>query len=587
MKAMRPFRRSRLIVTVLLVLMGIVVLVGAWLGWQAWQVNKDLSAAVDDAHRLQSALEDGKSADIDSSLAALRDHSGSAASRTDGVGWSLLTHLPSLGDDARGVRLVSDVVSDLSEGGLQPLADTATNLDSILPKNGRISVDAVRSLQEPVAQASQALEEADRRLAAEDGSGFVPRFREKYRELAGKVSDAARSLRAADTALAVMPSMLGADGPRNYLMVFQNNAEIRATGGLPGAVSLVSADSGAIKMSRQVAGAAFGHRATPVLPLTKQEEELYGPQLGTYFLDANFTPDFPRTSALMQARWEELYPERISGVLSLDPVALSYLLEATGPVSVGGMTLTAQNAVEELLHEVYLRYSAPARQDAYFRAVARALFDRISSGVGAAPRELLSALDRGVREGRIYVHSFQEEERRILSGTRIAGDFVTAASDRPQINVTMNDTTGAKMSFYLRYSVDVIATSCLNGVQSLAVHARLRSNAPRSASKLPDYITGGGAFGVRPGTQIVTVRIFGPVDGSIKRFVINSEKFDPGGIEVARRPIATAYVTLSPGETVDVSWTLQTGSGQTGDAAVTVTPSIVGSDTGPIASACD
>lgn len=587
MKSMRPFRRSRLIVTVLLVLTGIVVLVGAWLGWQAWQVNKDLSAAVDDAHRLESALEDGNSAEIDASLAALRDHSGSAASRTDGVGWSVLTHLPSVGDDARGVRLVSDVVSDLSEDGLQPLADTATNLDSILPKNGRIPVDAVRSLQDPVARASRALELADRRLAAEDASGFVGRFREKYRELAGDVSDAARSLRAADTALTVMPAMLGADGPRKYLMVFQNNAEIRATGGLPGAVSLVSADDGRIRMTRQVAGNSFGRRATPVLPLTEAEEKLYGHQLGTYFLDANFTPDFPRTADLMRARWEEVYGDRLSGVLSLDPVALSYLLEATGPIDVGEVTLTTDNAADELLHEVYLRYPSPTDQDAFFRDVARSLFDRVSSGSGAAPRQLISALSRGAEEGRIYVHSFDRDEQEVLDGTRVAGTFVTEASEHPQVNVTLNDTTGAKMSYYLRFAVGATATSCLGDSQTLAVHARLTSTAPADAANLPGYITGAGTYGVKPGSQIVSVRLFAPVGGKIKQFMINSQSFPADRVAVEGRAVATAYVTLSPGETVDVEWSLQSGSAQTGRTDLIVTPGLKGAESADVRSACD
>lgn len=583
---MRTIRRSRMAAITALVLVGLVVALGAWLGWQAWQVNKDLTAAVDDAHRLEAALESGDRAQIDESLDELRRHSAAAASRTDGVSWSLLTHVPSFGDDAEGVRVVSEVVADLSEGGLRPLADTASDLDLILPKDGRISVDAVRSLQDPVAQASRALDDADRRLSAQSATGFVQRFRDQYRELAREVSDAAHSLRAADTALAVLPTMLGEGGARNYLMVFQNNAEVRATGGLPGAISLVTADDGAIRMSRQVAGASFGEREAPVLPLSEEEQELYGPQLGTFFLDANFTPDFPRTAELMRARWEEVYGGRLDGVVSLDPVALSYLLEATGPIPVGDETLSADNAVDELLNEVYLRYPDPVEQDAYFRTVARAIFDRISSGTGAAPRALLSALARGAEEGRIYVHSFDEAEQARLAPTRVAGEFVTDEDAPPQINVTMNDTTGAKMSYYLRYSVDASSTSCLGDAQSIAVHAKLRSEAPADAASLPDSITGGGRYGVKPGTQIVTVRLFAPAGGTIKRFAINAEAFKPDNIDQDGRAVATAYVTLSPGETVDVDWSVETGPGQTAGADLTVTPSIAGSESARLKSAC-
>ena len=46
-------------------------------------------------------------------------------------------------------------------------------------------------------------------------------------------------------------------------------------------------------------------------------------------------------------------------MISIDPVALSYLLAVTGPVTVDGVTLTADNAVDELLNGTYLRLRGP------------------------------------------------------------------------------------------------------------------------------------------------------------------------------------------------------------------------------------
>ena len=41
--------------------------------------------------------------------------------------------------------------------------------------------------------------------------------------------------------------------------------------------------------------------------------------------------------------------------MALDPVAMSYLLDGTGPVQVDGTTLTRDNVVDELLNKPYLR----------------------------------------------------------------------------------------------------------------------------------------------------------------------------------------------------------------------------------------
>src|SRR5689334_367904 len=102
-------------------LLGAVLLAAAWAGWTAYRVNQDLTAAVDDVTVLRAAVEDGDDAAADAALASLQDHSGSAADRTDGPLWSVLEKLPAYGDDAQGVAVVSDVIDDLSQSGIEPL----------------------------------------------------------------------------------------------------------------------------------------------------------------------------------------------------------------------------------------------------------------------------------------------------------------------------------------------------------------------------------------------------------------------------------------------------------------------------------
>ncbi|MEP9363469.1 DUF4012 domain-containing protein [Nocardioides sp. CN2-186] len=578
--------RRRRVWTAVWVLLGFVLVAAAWAGWQVFQVNRDLNAAVDDASALRTAVVDGNDQQTDAALASLKQHSSAAASRADGHTWSLLTHLPVFGDDARGVQVVSDVAADLSRDGVEPLIQTSDDLDGVVPSAGRLDVPALVALQGPVAQGRAAFEKAQTQLDAEDPSGYVERLRSKYRELAGQVADAADLLSSAQTALRVMPAMLGEDSAQNYLLVFQNNAEIRATGGLPGAVSLVSADHGKVEMTRQVAANTFGKTAKPVLPLSVAERKTYGTILGTYFLDANLQPDFARAADLWKTRWEQVYPGDIDGVLSIDPVAISYLLGATGSVQVGDMTLTADNAVDELLHQVYLRYPAPAAQDRYFRAVARAVFDKVSQGV-ESPQDLVSALTRGVREHRIYAHSFDPQVQDTIATTAVAGDLVTDPNADPQVGVYVNDGTAAKMSYYLRYDVNVSSTYCTNGVQGLAGDATFVSDAPPDAASLPRYVTGGGVFGPKPGSQFVIAYLYGPVGGSISGLMINGRPIPSAAVVDRGRQLTTVSLLLKPQQKVHVTWRMKTGSGQTGPTTVSVTPSIeAGQSSSQVASAC-
>jgi hypothetical protein len=547
---------------------GLLLLIGvAWCAWLAWQVNQDLQDAVDHADAFQQAIESGDDDATQRELTALEESSASAEERTSGV---------------------TTVVHDLSQDGLQPLVEVQDELPGLLPKDGTIPVEEIAALEEPVAQAEKAFQDADETLSAEDSSGFMGRLRTPYDDLAGKVSTASQAMSSARIAIDLLPGMLGQDGDRTYLVAFQNNAEIRATGGLPASVAVMHAADGALDLERQVPIGTLGAADEQVLPLSDAEKKLFGQVPALYFQSSNMTPDVPRAAELMRARWEQDFPdEDVDGIVLVDTVALGYVLDATGPITIDGVQLTGDNLVDELLNNTYLRLADDAQgQDAFFADVADAVFDRFMAGA-ADPTTVLRALARATDEGRISLHSFDDTEQQAIAGTRIAGELVTDADDpRPQINLTVNDTTGAKMSYYLRYDTKVHATYCTDGVQGFAGTAKLRSEAPADAADLPRDITGHGND-VVAGNQWVTVRLYGPAAGEIGEVTLNAKPLEPILVDEDGRPVAMFYVELKPGQTVDLSWTMKSGAGQTRDADFDVTPSIEPGDRGgQVGSAC-
>jgi len=553
----------------------VALLFAAYAGWRVWQVRSDLQAASTSAHRLRSALADGDQRAAERELATLQGRSAAAADRTDGPLWSVLAAAPLLGDDAAAVRTTSQALDALSRDGLTPLVASSADLDAgaFAPKAGTVPLDAVSGLAEPVGAGSDAFAAARNRLDEVDPDGLVGPVRRPFEDLSRVVHDGARALETADKAVRLLPSMLGGQDDRRYLLVVQNNAEVRATGGMPGAVALVDARDGRIRMSRQATAGAFPELKTPVLPLTAEERAVFGGQLGVFFQDANFTPDFSRTAELLAARWQQQYDGRLDGVLSVDPVALSYLLEATGPVTVDGVTLSSANAADQLLNRTYLRLPDPKRQDAFFREVARAVFDAVSSGTGS-PQRLIEALARGAGEGRLLVHSFDPAEQRELDGTRVAGELPGDADGRPQVGVYLNDATGSKMSYYLDYTADVASTTCSDGRQRLTGQFAIGSRAPADAASLPASITGGAGYGIPAGSQMVATDIYGPVGGTLDDFVLDGKPLSPPVLHYQGRPVASLALFFDPGQELDLTWKMTTGPAQTGDIDIRVTPGV-------------
>ena len=110
-----------------------------------------------------------------------------------------------------------------------------------------------------------------------------------------------------------------------------------------------------------------------MLPLSDADRALYTDKMAMFAADVNLTPDFPTAAALAREMYRQRSGRTVDGVLATDPVALSYLLGAVGPVKVpGGKDLTSRNAVLVLLSETYMRNTVPENQDRYFAAAARA-----------------------------------------------------------------------------------------------------------------------------------------------------------------------------------------------------------------------
>jgi hypothetical protein len=561
-------RRSALLAVAGLLLVAIVIT-----AWQAWQVRQDLVAAEYGVDRLSAAVEAGDTAARDAAVEDLQEASASASDRTDGLWWSALSKLPVVGDDVSGVRALSSSLDLMARDGIAPLATTIDDLDR-LSADGTIDVSVVEGLEEPVAQAGAAFEKAADEVDDIDSSGFVGALRPRFDDYVDRVDEAASALAAADTATQILPTMVGADGPRDYLLIFQNNAEIRATGGMPGAWAQIHAEDGNLKMVKQGTAADFPMAQDPVLPLTDEEIAVYGEEIGTYFQDPGFTPDFPRAAALWRAHWDTKFPSRpIDGVLSLDPVAMSYLLEGTGPVSVGPRTLTSDNLVDELLNKPY-RELGVREQDALFEDVAGAIFKELTGDL-PSPVDMVRGMNRAAGERRFLIASFDPEIASRLEATAVEGKLSGDDGTTPHVDIGVNDATGSKMSYYLRYWADVKATSCsakgqqLEGTMSLS-----QSIAPAHAAALPDSVTGGGLYGTEPGTQLVFVRLYGPHEGAIDEIRIDGKKTPFEQLTLAGRPVSTLAISVATRDDVVVTWSMSSAPKQTGAGVVDLTPGV-------------
>ncbi|WP_250482636.1 DUF4012 domain-containing protein, partial [Caballeronia sp. GACF5] len=73
----------------------------------------------------------------------------------------------------------------------------------------------------------------------------------------GSVTQAATAVGALHGASVLLPTMLGGEGPRSYVLAMQNNAELRSSGGIIGSIALLHAENGRVTLQRQASTRDF------------------------------------------------------------------------------------------------------------------------------------------------------------------------------------------------------------------------------------------------------------------------------------------------------------------------------------------
>jgi hypothetical protein len=394
-----------------------------------------------------------------------------------------------------------------------------------------------------------------------------------------KLGGVALTTGTASRAVQLLPAMLGADGPRDYLLLVQDPAEARATGGAARTVVLLRAQDGGVQVVDARSGASLSGLGAPVLPLTDAETGLFGPNVASGMVGVTLTPDFPRSAEIARTIWMQQVGGEVAGVVSVDPGTLALLLDDTGPVAlqpgsvataIGGQ-LTAENAVATLTSAVYLLLADPAAQDAFFTEAAGSVLNALLTNQGEPPAAV-EALAEAARQGRLMVWSADEDEQALLTGTVLAGDLRGDDGDSPVVGVYLNDAGGGKMDTYLQTSVVAQELECLpDGSRQVGVTITLTNSVPVDVAALPAYVTGGGAV-VPVGEVLTNVLVYAPTGGTVESLLVDGA--DPGAISQTHDglTVASQSVHLVPAGTATLEAQIETGPGFDGPLILRATP---------------
>jgi hypothetical protein len=147
-----------------------------------------------------------------------------------------------------------------------------------------------------------------------------------------------------------LPWLLGMDAPRTYLVLVQNNHELRSTGGFIAAVGRVSVEGGRLQgFDFQDSYELYSDTGVyPPAPRPMQEH-MRIPLL--VMRDANWSPDFPTTAEVARSLYAQETGTQVDGVFTIDLNAVKHLIGALGSLEVPGAEepITGANIEQQVI----------------------------------------------------------------------------------------------------------------------------------------------------------------------------------------------------------------------------------------------
>lgn len=127
-------------------------------------------------------------------------------------------------------------------------------------------------------------------------------------------------------------TLLGHDAAKRYLVLFQNNRELRATGGFIGSFALVDINHGRVSSIEIPGGGPYDLMGN----LTEQvvaPQPLHLVNSKWQLQDANWWPDWPTSAKKVQWFYQHSGGASVDGVITLTPDIIEQMLDLTGPIA--------------------------------------------------------------------------------------------------------------------------------------------------------------------------------------------------------------------------------------------------------------
>jgi hypothetical protein len=311
-----------------------------------------------------------------------------------------------------------EAVDNLSLMGLA-LADAGqdgadVDAQMISPANAQLRggerlIATLNAVQPFMPKITADLQKAKKYADAVDAS-FLPSGQQaSFLKSRSQISDGVAGALEFERLAPVLLEILGANGPRNYLVENIDPAELRAGGGFVGSYIMLGANKGQIKLG--ASGNVYdidypypvkGQRTFVAPPNSLNEFATHGWVFG----DSNFYPDFPASARVGQDLFKRETGKSVDGVIGIDFWAVAEMLYVTGPVAVPeyNVTVEAKTFPDVVVHRLLTEAGNVPGKKTFFPVVAAHVLDRLTSLGSGDWSNMIGHLNAAVTQRHMQVY---------------------------------------------------------------------------------------------------------------------------------------------------------------------------------------
>lgn len=385
--------------------------------------------------------------------------------------------LPVVGRQIRSASALAGAADELLAAGRRSMAVVQDRLDTDL-STGPARLELLRTLDGELSSLATALDDA--RLGPDDA--LIGPLRDIRDEADERVTRLRSDLGDARAIVATLEQLLA--GPRSYLVLAANNAEMRIGSGMFLSVGRIEFAGGEMVVHE------FDHVAGLTLPesvaVPPEIQHLWGfGNPGKEWRNLALTPRFPVNAAMARDMWAALGRPPVDGVLMVDSFALSQLLRVSGAVSVEGFDIDADNAIQVLMHDQYVGIrpgDVNEERREQLAGVARAVVDRFGQG----PIDVAVLVD-ALREAQRHRGLMAWDADPVRQAGWVAAGVDGDLDDR-SLAVGVANAGGSKLDQYV-YLTGTIAGAAAEGDRvGVTLDLRVANRTP--GDDLPRYVVG-------------------------------------------------------------------------------------------------